>query len=65
MLQDQLIVVDIGLHPHKEHTGYLLLTGAAEGPAAAGDGDVGGFAPHVLGIADTANFFVELWAAVA
>ena len=48
MLQDQLVVVHVVLHPHEQQTGDLLLRGIAPGPVLTGDGDVGGLALHVL-----------------
>ena len=65
MLQYQLVVVNIIFHPLEQQTGYLFRGGIAEGPRAAGDGDVGSLALHVLGGFGTANKPVELGAAVA
>ena len=65
VLKDELVEVYGVAHPPEEQTGYLLAGGVAEGPTTAGDGDVGGFALHVLGGFGTANKPVELGAAVA
>ena len=65
VLENQLVEVHRVAQPAKEQTGYLFGIGVAERPAAAGDGDVGGFALHVLGGIGTANEAVELWTAVA
>ena len=65
VLQNQLVVVNIIFHPLEQQTGYLFRGGIAERPRAAGDGDVGSLALHVLGGFGTANKPVELGAAVA
>ena len=65
VLQDKLVVVYGVAHPLVEQTCYLLAGGVAEGPTTAGDGDVGGFALHVLGGFGSSNKSVELGAAVA
>ena len=65
MLQYQLVVVDSIFHPFEQQTGYLFLGGIAEGPRAAGDGDVGGLALHVLGSIGTVEGLVEVDAAEA
>ena len=65
MLQYQLVVVNIIFHPLEQQTGYLLRGGIAERPCAAGDGDVGGLALHVLGSIGTMNGLVEVDAAEA
>ena len=65
VLQDELVEVYGVAHPPEEQTGYLLAGGVAEGPTTAGDGDVGGFALHVLGGFGSSNKSVELGAAVA
>ena len=65
VLKDELVEVYGVAHPPEEQTGYLLAGGVAEGPIFTGDGDVGGFALHVLGGFGTANKSVELGAAVA
>ena len=65
VLEDELVEVCLHLHPPEEHKGYLLAGGIAEGPILTGDGDVGGFALHVLGGFGSSNKSVELGAAVA
>ena len=65
MLQYQLVVVNIVFHPFEQQTGYLFLVGIAEGPRAAGDGDVGGLALHMLGSIGTVEGLVEVDAAEA
>lgn len=65
MLEDELVEVYRVAQPPEEQTGNLLAGGVAEGPRAAGDGDVGSLALHVLGGFGTANKPVELGAAVA
>ena len=65
MLQYQLVVVNIIFHPLEQQTGYLFRGGIAERPRAAGDGDVGGLALHVLGSIGTMNGLVEVGAAEA
>ena len=65
VLQDELVEVYGVAHPPEEQTGYLLAGGVAEGPILTGDGDVGGFALHVLGGFGSSNKSVELGTAVA
>ena len=65
VFQDELVEVYGVAHPLVEQTCYLLAGGAAEGPVLTGDGDVGGFALHVLRGFCTANESVHLGAAVA
>ena len=65
VLEDELVEVYGVAHPPEEHKGNLLTGGVAEGPTTAGDGDVGGFALHVLGGFGTSNKSVELGTAVA
>ena len=65
VLKDELVEVYGVAHPPEEQTGNLLAGGVAEGPILTGDGDVGGFALHVLGGFGTSNKPVELGAAVA
>ena len=65
MLEDELVEVYRVAQPPEEQTGNLLAGGVAEWPVLTGDGDVGGFALHVLGGFGTANKPVELGAAVA
>ncbi len=65
VLQYQLVVVNIIFHPLEQQTGYLFRGGIAERPRAAGDGDVGGLALHVLGSIGTMNGLVEVDAAEA
>ena len=65
MLEDELVEVYRVAQPPEEQTGNLLAGGVAKRPVLTGDGDVGGFALHVLGGFGTANKPVELGAAVA
>ena len=65
VLEDELVEVYRVAQPPEEQTGNLLAGGVAEWPVLTGDGDVGGFALHVLGGFGTANKPVELGAAVA
>lgn len=65
VLEDKLVEVYRVAQPPEEQTGYLLAGGVAKRPVLTGDGDVGGFALHVLGGFGTANKSVELGAAVA
>lgn len=64
VLEDKLVEVYRVAQPPEEQTGYLLAGGVAKRPVLTGDGDVGGFALHVLGGFGTANKSVELGAAV-
>ena len=65
VLEAELVEVYGVAHPPEEQTGYLLAGGVAEGPILTGDGDVGGFALHVLGGFGSSNKSVELGTAVA
>ena len=65
VLEDELVEVYRVAQPPEEQTGNLLAGGVAEWPVLTGDGDVGGFALHVLGGFGTANKPVELGTAVA
>ena len=65
VLEDKLVEVYRVAQPPEEQTGYLLAGGVAKRPVLTGDGDVGGFALHVLGGFGTSNKPVELGAAVA
>ncbi len=49
----------------EEQAGDLLAAGVAEGPVLTGDGDVGGLARQMLGVAGALHGGVELGAAVA
>ena len=60
-----MVVLPFSIHPREEQTGDLLAAGVAEGPVPTGDGDVGGFALHMLGIACAFHGAVELGATVA
>ncbi len=65
MLEDQLVVADVVLHPVEQDTGHLLLRGHAERPVPTGDDDVGGLAPEVLRRGGAAHSTVEGLATVA